>query len=133
MEWDEMRNSMKIKDKEDEEMKVPQWRYEDQPKSANCIEEEKIWTSKMNPNFDFDPKNGSRTSKSEKIVKISSKGYRCDDKIAHFDGRKRRIIWYDKQEVENMIKRKRKMSAVEWEVHERWQQTSLHIQYAIIR
>ena len=56
--------------------------------------------------------------------------YRCDNKIAPFDGRKRRMIWYDKQEVEDMIERERKMSAVDWQVHERWKKSSLHMQDA---
>ena len=49
-------------------------------------------------------------------VKMPYKGYQrvygCDNKISPFDGRKRRMIWYEKQEVEDMIKRK-------WE---RWMQ-----------
>ena len=36
-------------------------------RSTNCIEEGKILTSKVNSNFDFDPKNGSRMSISKKM------------------------------------------------------------------
>ena len=89
------------------------WKIRPQKRSINCIEEGKILTSQINPNFNFDLENGSRMSKSKKIGQNVIKGYqrvyRYDNKIAPFDDKKRRMTWYERQKkMKDMIWKKRK-------------------------
>ena len=70
-------------------------------------------------------------------VKMPYKGYqrvyRCDNTIAPFDDKKRRMIWYKRQRRWKMwIRRKERMSAVDWKFHARWKESSLHMQDAIL-